>query len=77
MPEMFFFVLIGNLLVSKVFCTPNGQAKPQWADGTTTVQRNVDAADESGKTVEPIVGLSAWLGGAMDDPTRRNHLRLL
>lgn len=39
----------------------NGQAKPQWAGGTTVVQRKVDAADDSGKTVEPIVGLSEWL----------------
>ena len=49
-------------MLSGVYWLANGQAKPQWAQGLTIVQRNVGAANDSGKTVEPVVGLSEWLG---------------
>ena len=40
-----------------------GQAKPQWAQGMTIVQCNVETADDSGKTARPIVGFRVEAAG--------------
>ena len=43
----------------------------------TMVQSNVDAASEQRKTVEPVVGLSAWLCGVpvfANDEARVRHM---